>query len=174
MQRFVSCRVRRHGACRVWEETSADFLSLADGSLAASFWYVGMLFLNSSTHASRFGRSLHSKVDLSSGRIAGQQLQQVYRPIFLYLVVMNRLRIVYVDIQLRQRKLARVQVFELDRHSACAAQLRPRALCASMTSTTHNKESPQARMSRSTTTPVVAQRNCLKLVVSEPHAKSLL
>ena len=47
---------------RVWEETSADFLSLADGSLAASFWYVGILFLKSSTQASRFGRSLHSKM----------------------------------------------------------------------------------------------------------------
>ena len=80
-----------------------------------------MLFLKSSTQSLRFGRSLQRtrNVDQASTHgIVDDVTVNLIRPVLLDLVVMDCLGVVRVDIKLRQRQLARVEVFQLDRHRA--------------------------------------------------------
>jgi len=101
--------------------TSAACLSFADGSFAASFLYVGMLFLKSSTQSLRLGRSLQRKQAKSEldQLIRPSRMTMWQSPVFLDLMIMNSLRIIRAHIKLGQRKLARVQVFQLTGHRSC-------------------------------------------------------
>ncbi len=102
--------------------TSAACLSFADGSFAASFLYVGMLFLKSSTQSLRLGRSLHHKQARSElGLLSRPSRVMMWQsPVFLDLMIVNSLRIIRADVKLGQRKLAGVQVFQLTGHRLCA------------------------------------------------------
>ena len=55
--------------------TSAACLSFAEGSFAASFLYVGMLFLNNSTQSSRLGRSLQSHQQCMASQSVDQAMK---------------------------------------------------------------------------------------------------
>jgi len=101
--------------------TSAACLSFADGSFAASFWYVGMLFLKSSTQSLRLGRSLHHKQARSELSLLSRpsRMTMWQSPVFLDLVIVNCLRIIRAYVKLGQRKLARVQVFQVTGHRSC-------------------------------------------------------
>ena len=98
--------------------TSAACLFFADGSFAASFLYVGMLFLKSSTQSLRLGRSLHHKQGRSElGRSSRPSKMIMWQsPVFLDLMIVNSLRIIRADVKLGKRELAGVQVFQLTGH----------------------------------------------------------
>lgn len=114
--------------------TSAACLSFADGSFAASFWYVGMLFLKSCTQSLKLGRSLHHKHARSELSLLSRPSRMIMwqSPVFLDLVIVNSLRIIRAYIKLGQGKLARVQVFQVTGHGSCIRVCRwpkPSHLC---------------------------------------------